>query len=352
MSCGPVQQPRLCGLTVATGAADLLVVGVERDRRVGVEHPAHVGLVDPHAERDRGRDDPRRAVQELRHRPAPRGGAQPGVVQRCPLARGHERLPRGLGARVGGGVDDPRAAELARGLRDQPLLVMARARVLDGELDVRPVEVTDHLLGVAQPEPPADLAPHRRRRGGGERDPHAHPELVGLRAEPQVVGPEVLPPLADEMRLVHDEQPRAGAPQRRARLVVGELLGRDEDELVGPARLDERRRPRTRRLRGVEHRGGQARRPQVRQLVVLQRDQRRHDDGRAVAQQAGQLVDRRLAPPVGMTASTSRPAAAAATACSWPGRSRSNPSRLRANSESSRRSRPSSTAPHEIVALW
>ena len=137
--------------------------------------------------------------------------------------------------------------------------------------------------------------PHRRRRGGGERDPHGRAELVGLRAEPQVVGPEVPSPLADEVRLVDDEQPGPGAPQRRAGLVVGQLLGREEDEFVGPAGLDERRRPRTRRLRGVEHRGRQARRLEVRQLVVLERDQRRHDDRGAAAQQAGQLVDRRLA---------------------------------------------------------
>jgi hypothetical protein len=87
-------------------------------------------------------------------------------------------------AGVGGGVDDPPAAELARGLCDQPRLVRGRARALHRELDVRAVEVADHLLGLAQPEPPADLAPHRRRSGRGERDPHACAELIGLRAQP------------------------------------------------------------------------------------------------------------------------------------------------------------------------
>ena len=150
------------------------------------------------------------------------------------------------------------------------------------------------ILGVAQPEPPADLAPHRRRGGRGERDPHAGAELVRLRAEPQVVRPEVLAPLADEVRLVDDEQSRPARRSAVAGLVVGELLGREEHELVRSAGLDERCRPRPRRLRRVQDRRRQARRAQVGELVVLERDQRRHDDGRPAAQQAGELVDRRL----------------------------------------------------------
>ena len=53
---GPVEEDRLGGLAVAPGAADLLVVGVDRVRRPGVEDEAHVRLVDPHAEGG-GRDD-------------------------------------------------------------------------------------------------------------------------------------------------------------------------------------------------------------------------------------------------------------------------------------------------------
>ena len=51
-----VEQHDLGGLAVAAGAPDLLVVGVQRLGDVGVEDPAHVGLVDAHAERGR-RDD-------------------------------------------------------------------------------------------------------------------------------------------------------------------------------------------------------------------------------------------------------------------------------------------------------
>ena len=124
-----VQEPRLGTIAVASRAAELLVVGVERSRRVGVEHPTYVGLIDAHPERDRGRNDPRRALEELTHRTASRARGQPGVVQRHTLASRRQRVPRGLRAGVGCGVHDPRARELVHGPSDQPLLVVARGRV-------------------------------------------------------------------------------------------------------------------------------------------------------------------------------------------------------------------------------
>ena len=50
-----VHQDRAARQPVAAGAADLLVVGLEAARQRRVDHGAHVGLVDAHAERD-GRD--------------------------------------------------------------------------------------------------------------------------------------------------------------------------------------------------------------------------------------------------------------------------------------------------------
>ena len=59
-------------LAVAARAAELLVVGVERLGGVGVDHTAHVGLVDAHAERGRGHDDVEVAGHEaLLHLVAP-----------------------------------------------------------------------------------------------------------------------------------------------------------------------------------------------------------------------------------------------------------------------------------------
>ncbi len=279
-------------LPVAAGAAELLVVRVERRRRVGMQHPAHVGLVDAHPERHRRGDDADRAVEEGRHRGTPLLRREPGVVERHLLTR--ERVLRRLGGGVRGGVDDPRPFELQRRGHQLPVLVLDRLQPPRRELDVRPVEVAHHDLGLAQAESPDDLVAHRLRGGGGERHPHRHLEVIRLRAQPHVVGPEVVPPLADQVRLVDGEQPRPGAPERVEGLVVGELLRREEDERAGSGGGGQRGRVLARGLVRVEHERFEACRPEMRQLVVLQRDQRRDDDRRPGPQQPGELVDGRL----------------------------------------------------------
>ena len=91
-------------------------------------------------------------------------------------------------------------------------------------------------------------------------------------------------PLADQVRLVDDEEPGSGPAQRLSRLRVRQLLRRDEDEGVGIAGGDESSCPRARRLLRVQHDRGQAGRAQMLKLVVLERDQRRDDHGRPVEQ--------------------------------------------------------------------
>ena len=52
-----VEHVRIGGRAVAPGSDDLLVVGLDTARQVGMEDVAHVRLVDPHAEGDGGDDD-------------------------------------------------------------------------------------------------------------------------------------------------------------------------------------------------------------------------------------------------------------------------------------------------------
>ena len=121
------------------------------------------------------------------------------------------------------------------------------------------------------------------------------PDRLRLGAEPHVVGAEVAAPLADQVGFIDDEQAGPGPLQRLTGLLVRQLLGREEDERAGIAGLKQGRGARARRLLRVEHDGRQARRPQVGELVILEGDQRREDDRRPFAKQAGQLVDRGLA---------------------------------------------------------
>ena len=175
------------------------------------------------------------------------------------------------------------------------------ADVLDPEPDVRPVEAADDHLGVAQRAGSSTIS---SRTGGAAVAVSASSDRVAQRlahvAQPQVVGPEVVAPLRDAVRLVDDEERRAGRAQARRR--VSALAS-----CSGASRTNSRS-PRGQGLEGrvAVARGASSSSRSRRaapvaglldrlELVALQRDERRDDDGRPVEDEARQLVDRRLA---------------------------------------------------------
>src|SRR6266516_4720515 len=123
----PEEQARVRVLLVAAGASQLLVVRIERRRRVRMEHPADVWLVDSHPERHSRRDDSRRAVEEGRHRLVPLSCRKPGVVERHPVPGSREHIPRRLRTSVGRRVHDPRAVELRCRALELSMLLLDRA---------------------------------------------------------------------------------------------------------------------------------------------------------------------------------------------------------------------------------
>ena len=163
-----------------------------------------------------------------RRRPAARRGRR---RRRRPRSRSRRRAPRRACAWR-------RRRSRARRLRPtasqhERLVACACAswNVLDGEVDVRPVEAADDDRRVAHAEPLDDLVADRRRGGRGQREHRRAAERLDRRAEPQVVGAEVVAPLADAVRLVDDEQRRPGGGDSSSDLGVGELLRGEEEEL-------------------------------------------------------------------------------------------------------------------------
>ncbi len=142
------------------------------------------------------------------------------MVERHGMAGRGEHLVRRLRARVRCCVDDSCTRELARCAHELTVLLRHGAGTPRRQFDVRAIEVADHHLGVAQAQAPADLQPHRRRRGRGQRDANGHFEGVGLSAETHVVGAKVVAPLADQVCLVDDEESGSCATQRVPRLHV------------------------------------------------------------------------------------------------------------------------------------
>ena len=291
---GAVERQRLGRGAVAAGAADLLIIGLDRLGQVGVRDPADVGFVDPHAKGDRGRDHQPVLALEPRLGGAAGLGLHPAVIGERGDAGGVQRRLERLGLGAGGAVDDARLPAAGGGeVHDLPARPVLG---LEGEVDVRPVEAAQEHLRRRTPEQPGhDLVPGLGVGGGGKRR-QRHAQRLPQLAHAQVVGPEVVPPLADAMRLVHGDGGDAGAAQHRHRRPRGEPLGRHVEDLQRP--LTQPGEDGVRLGLGVARGQRAGRHPRLAQaahLVAHQRDEGRDDHGHALAHQRRQLVAERLA---------------------------------------------------------
>ena len=179
----------------------------------------HVGLVDAHAERVGGDHDRRLAVHEAPLHLGAHVARQPGVVGDdldAELAPQPVREPVALRARAG--VDDRRQrVRLGQRRRDPPvhdLLVRARH---DAEREVRPVEARRDVHRLAQPEARHDVPRHLGRRGGRGGQDRLRAEPARRVGEPEVLRPEVVPPLRDAVRLVDHEEADLARARMRSR---------------------------------------------------------------------------------------------------------------------------------------
>jgi hypothetical protein len=292
---GAVEGERVGGGAVAPGPADLLVIGLDGLRQVGMGDEADVGLVDAHAEGDRGADHQPVLALEAFLGPAALVGLEAGVVGHRGVAGLGQRLGQRLGPGAGGAVDDAGAAAAAV---DEIHQLLARAVLgLEGEAQVRAVEAAQEgaRLGAAE-EPCGDLGAGLGIGGRGERDGLDAVEEAPQLADAQVVGAEVVAPLADAMRLVDGEQADADPAQQAAGAGGGEALGRHVEELqLAPAEGRHHRVGLFRAVAGGERAGGDAGLGQGPDLVAHQRDQGRDHHGHALAAERGQLEAERLA---------------------------------------------------------
>ena len=150
----------------APGPSNLLVVRLDAARQVGVEHIAHVRLVDPHAEGDGSDDDHARLGHEHVLVLFARLGVHPRVIgKRSDPGRGEQR--RGLLGLLPRQAVDDAALSLVAG--DEALqLPLPVALHLHRERDVRAVEAEHELLDLAAEELLGDVL--ARYLVGGRRE--------------------------------------------------------------------------------------------------------------------------------------------------------------------------------------
>ncbi len=194
----------------------------------------------------------------------------------------------------GHAVDDPGLARVRGDDRGELRLLVGPEH--DAILDVRAVEAGDEQRGVVEHELALDVAAGRRVRGRRQGDArHAREALVQQR-ELAIVGPEIVAPLRDAMRLVDREQGDRAAAQQVEEARHGQALGCDVEQVeraggeVALGVVD--RRPVQVR---VQRRGAHAELAQRCDLILHQRDQRRDHDGDAGPAQRRHLVAHRLA---------------------------------------------------------
>ena len=290
------EQDALRRLAVPPRPSGLLVVRLQAAGHVQVHHLADVRHVHPHAERRGGDHDADRARGEpVLDAPAFAILHLPVVVRRRQSAPAKQ-----LGGLLGGGDRarvDQRPASARVQHRDQRLALAAVAPAAVGDqAQVGPVEARDQHERVAHPDAAHDvLADARRGRGRERRDGRA--ATRGQRpVQLPVLGPEVVAPGRDAVRLVHDEagDPELGQAVEEAR--PREALGGDVQE-AQPAvrgRLEPGHLLRP-LLRRVDERGVDARRAEAVHLVLHQRDERRHHERQPVGQDRGDPVADALA---------------------------------------------------------
>ena len=297
MSAGAVEGDALGRLAVASGAADLLPIGLDRGRRIGVDHEAHVRLVDAHAEGD-GRHHHRLVLGQEPVSRSARTPLQPGVV-------GHgRRRPRP--ARSAASVSVAFARCRHRRRRSGP------RRALTSSID-RACRRARLALGRQAPAPAGRSWRRIRarsaaaaRRGcprGCARRRWRSPPGAGRRGRARRGGPSVR--YSGRKSWPHWLTQWASSMAISARAMARQPLqhhgcirpsGRQVEQ-VELARLDPPPglRSLVRRGVGIQPRGGHARLLQRRHLVGHQRDQRRDHQAHAGAHQGGDLVAEALA---------------------------------------------------------
>ncbi len=142
-----------------------------------------------------------------------------------------------------------------------------------------------------QPELLQDVVLHQRRRRRRQRDHRRRPQQRQALPQHPVVGPEVVPPLRDAVRLVHGDRAPACAWPASPGTRHPQPLGRDEEEVEPPLQVVRAHLPRRRPVApGVDALRREAQRLELGDLILHQRDQRAHHQRRPPAREAGELV--------------------------------------------------------------
>ena len=231
---GIIEQQRLGRGAVPPGPTRLLVVGLDILGHVIVHHEAHVGFVDPHAERHRRHHYLDIILEEVFLGALTLLERQTGMVG-CRLAAvAYQALGHLLHPVAAGAVDDAAVALLTLDVAQQ---LFCRLELLHQAVaDIGSVETGGMDEGILQFEAMQDIAPGRLVGGGGEGH-HGHlGEPLLEPAQGRILGAKIMTPLGDAVGLVDGKQAEGLLGQPVHEFVLQQPLGGDIDNLdLAPA---------------------------------------------------------------------------------------------------------------------
>ena len=148
----------------------------------------------------------------------------------------------------------------------------------------------------ASPSRVDDLLARHLVGGRRQRDARHVGKAFGEDGQPDIFGAEIVPPLRYAMRFVDRKQRDIGLAEQGQAARRQQPFRRDVEQVeVAGEQPPLDLRGFVKRQRRVQHRRVDAGLQQSRDLVAHQRDQRRHHDAAAFAQQGRQLIAQRLA---------------------------------------------------------
>ena len=278
-----VKQHAVGVAAIAARPPDLLIPRLHRAGDLRMHDEADVLLVDSHAKGVGGQHQFARTAHEGLLHPPPGVTVEVAVVaamRNAPLAKQRAEAVEHANERE---IDDPaaRAAVPGTNIEDLPDLLVVSPHLPHREREVRPLDPLvkrRHLVG-GEAQLSDDVALHLRSGRGREGHRHRIPEQPAKLPQAGVVGAEVVPPLADAVRLVHGEERDSPRGDDLTKLRLAKPFRRDVEETVasgphvgisgltlfsGQRRVDERR---------IDAAGAEGI-----DLILHERDQRRDHD--------------------------------------------------------------------------
>ena len=220
----------------ASGPAHLLIVMHDRSRKLVVDDEREIRFVEAHAERGGGDERFQFVAEQPRFQPLAQTRLSEFFIQSAPIRLGLNSIftqPRRHRARIADGerINHTAAGELGQRVRKprQPGDFAGQGNVL--QLQARPRQLAA-LHGERRAELRFQIGHDAvvRRGGGGEHADVGRQRLQDAR-DAAVIRAEVVSPIRNAMRFVHDEQADARGNRlqhRLHKLLVAQPLRRDE----------------------------------------------------------------------------------------------------------------------------